>query len=241
MLSPGPDAPAPARTEQERARLARELHDGLGGSLAALVLESERAVRAVGAGPGRAEVARLQIIAREALEDLRRSTHIMRREFDLRAALGARLQHTRHRLGGAEVELVVLGRAKTMPSELQLSIFRAAQELLTNVERHAGARRVRLALAYAGDVVRLGVRDDGVGWPGGSPDRAPTARAPRARSGNGLDNLRARAARFGGRVVLRSPPGGGACVMMSFRIPSEGSHLHRRSCIEGSIAVEPLR
>lgn len=220
MVSGVAPQPRAAWTDRERARLARELHDGLGGSLAALVLEAERAVRAVGDAPGGAEVRRLSALAAEALEDLRRSTRLMRREFDLEAALRSRLEHTARRLraGSPErrAELRVIGRPKRLPSELQLSVFRAAQEILTNVERHAGAARVRVALAYVGDVVRLGVRDDGVGLP---PDL-------RAGAGHGLRNLRSRAAAYGGRLELRATAGRGACVIATFHIPAEGSHVH---------------
>jgi signal transduction histidine kinase len=213
--------------ERERARLARELHDGLGGTLAALALETERAVLAVGDAAAVEAVRRVKILADAALEDLRRATRLMQRAFDLHSAIASRLEHTARRLaegaGGSAppascVDFRVVGRPRRLPSELQLSIFRAAQEMLTNVERHARATRARVALAYAGDAVRLGVRDDGVGLSSAASGEA---------AGHGLRNLRARTARFGGEVELRAPRGGGACVVATFRIPAEGSHVHR--------------
>lgn len=207
-----------AVTERERARLARELHDGLGGTLAVLVAQAELLVRRVGSGPGAEEAAVLEALAREALDDLRRSMHLMRRSFDLQAAIRARLESMKTRrvvaCGGLRVE----GRAPRLPSELLLSVYRVVQELLTNVERHAGARRVEVELRYGFDQVRVEVRDDGRGFD-------PREVGP---SSAGLGNVRARAARFGGWLDLQSWPSraGGTRVSVTFEVPGEGSHVH---------------
>jgi len=203
--------------ERERARLARELHDGLGGSLSALVLQSERVLRRMGDGPGRPEMEVLRAMAEEALQDLRRSMRLMRREFDLHAALRSRVAGV-DGAGGADAgpaaRIAIRGRIRRLPSDMQLSLYRAAQEALTNVERHARARRVDVALTYGGDVVRLSVEDDGVGF------------RPSAPSGLGLSNLAARAAHHEGRLRVRSVPGRGTRIDIVLPIPPEGSHLH---------------
>lgn len=208
------------RTERERARLARELHDGLGGSLAALVLQAERAAQRLAGGPGASEVEQLRATAREALEDLRRSMGLMRRDFDLHGAMRARVDAaTRDPFGSGpgSARFTIRGRVRRLPSEMQLSLYRALQELVTNVERHARASRLNAELSYRGDRVRLVVRDDGRGM---DPGWAGAARA------GGLANLRARVARFDGHVRVASRPSRGTRIATTWRVPTEGSHLH---------------
>jgi len=102
-------------------------------------------------------------------------------------------------------ELQVTGTARPLAADAEESLFRAAQEGLTNVRKHAGAARATVVLAYGDDgIVRLEVRDDGCG----TADLADGA-------GFGLLGVRERAARLGGSVDVVSQPGAGTTVRVA--------------------------
>jgi signal transduction histidine kinase len=103
--------------------------------------------------------------------------------------------------------------------ERKLVIVRTAQEALTNVQKHAAASRVELALVLEGGAYVLTCRDDGRGpAAAGDPPAAPPG------SGFGLGSLRSRAAAFGGRVALESAPGGGALLRLTLPAAQEKPH-----------------
>lgn len=199
---------------EERVRLAREIHDGLGGTLSSLILQTEFILRQTQDPDLRAEVEDLKAQAEESIEELRRSLTMMRRDFDLHQTL---MDHT-ERFGARnkiEAELKVAGRARRLPSEMQLALFRALQECLTNIQKHARASRVGGRLSYDGDLVTLTVTDDGVGF---DPSKRPPGHY-------GLTNLEERARRFRGTVEVQSAPGEGTKVHLTLVIPAEGSHV----------------
>jgi signal transduction histidine kinase len=107
---------------------------------------------------------------------------------------------------GLDATLEVTGPERPLPQEAEESLFRSAQEGLTNVRKHAGATCARVTLAYGGDgTVRLAVRDDGRGL---SPDGDGGSRS------FGLLGLRERAARVGGRVTVGPAPGAGTELLV---------------------------
>jgi two-component system NarL family sensor kinase len=118
--------------------------------------------------------------------------------------LFAALQHlAREMQGGSRLEIAVTqsGTPRELPDEQATALFRIAQEALTNVERHAGARRVAVSLAFDADATRLAVRDDGHGF-----DVARMQADPRR--GIGLRNLRERSAALCGQFDIISGAGG---------------------------------
>jgi signal transduction histidine kinase len=187
---------------QERNRVARDIHDGLGHSLTVVQMQI-KAARAVLAGrPERADevLAKAQDQAEEALREVRRSVGALRERrpaVPLPEALHALAEETS--AAGVPTEVGVTGAARPLRAEAEESLFRAAQEGLTNVRKHANATRAELILDYSQPAqVRLEVRDDGAGAAG---DELP--------SGFGLLGVRERAAHLGGRMMLESIPGRG--------------------------------
>jgi signal transduction histidine kinase len=140
--------------------------------------------------------------ATEALDEVRRSVAALREPRTmppLPDALKALAEETS--AAGVTTHVEVVGTVRELGPEAEEALFRAAQEGLTNVRKHAGAASARLTLEYAADAARVGVRDDGRG-------------AAELAGGFGLVGLRERAARLGGRVEAESAPGAGTTLRM---------------------------
>ncbi|WP_456542555.1 sensor histidine kinase [Blastococcus sp. SYSU D00669] len=193
-----------AGVQEERRRLAREIHDTIAQGLAGIVTQLEAAV-----GGERQE--RALRLARQALGEARRSVLALApRDLDgatLPDALGSVVD-----VWAAEravrADVAVVGDPVTLHPEVEATVLRIAQESLTNVAKHAGASRVGVTLSYDDGEVVLDVRDDGVGF-----DLA----APTTASSFGLRGMQQRAERLAGRLTLESRPGGGTAV--SVRLP----------------------
>jgi signal transduction histidine kinase len=182
-------------TAKERNRLAREIHDSLGHYLTVINVQLEAARALIENRPGAAEAAigalsKAQTLAQEGLADVRRSVAALRAgptdERPLPEAVRALVDEWR--AGGVEAALAVMGQPRRLPPQVELTIYRAAQEGLTNVRKHADASRAEVALDYSQpERVRLAVQDNG--------------RAGRlAAGGFGLLGLRERALLLGGEV-----------------------------------------
>jgi len=194
---------------RERNRLAREIHDTLGHFLTTIHVQLEAARTIHSEDPGRAleAVAKAQGLARDALVEVRRSVGALQAD-TAPAPLADRLRDLAAATDGlgATVALEVLGTARGLASEAEHALFRAAQEGLTNVRKHAQARTAVVVLDYrdAGRVL-VRVTDDGRG----------AADAP---AGHGLGGLRQRIAALGGHVVAEDPAEGG--FRLQVEIPS---------------------
>ncbi|WP_199470637.1 sensor histidine kinase [Agromyces sp. Root1464] len=193
---------------QERNRLARDIHDGVGHHLTVVQMQLE-AARAVirTAEPERldAMLATAQDQSGQALAEVRRSVSALREH---RPALAEALQTLTAEAteAGVPTELEVVGRPRAIRAEVDESLFRAAQEGLTNVRKHAGASSTSVVLDFSDeDHVRLEVRDDGRGLPEAPGD------------GFGLTGLRERMANLGGRVSLG--PAGSAGLALTVEVP----------------------
>ncbi|MFK4730733.1 sensor histidine kinase [Agromyces mediolanus] len=207
---------------EERARLAREIHDTIAQSLTGLVMLAQRAERRLDASApdvpaARDDLALIEEMAREALTEARglvAAVSPVALDTSLADALG-RLAVAFERETGVAVALDA--RAPGLGRELEVVLLRASQEGLANVRKHANARCAALTVETVAGLARLTVRDDGVG-PG--PDDAP---------GFGLAGLRDRVALAGGRVRFGPASGGGAELVVELPVaaddpvPSEGS------------------
>jgi signal transduction histidine kinase len=192
-------------TAQERNRVARDIHDGLGHSLTVVQMQvkAARAVLPTDSAKADAVLAKAQQQAEAALAEVRRSVRALR---ELRStpplpeALHALAEETS--AAGVPTRLAVSGAERPLPDETREALYRAAQEGLTNVRKHVRASRADLVLDYADAAVRLEVRDDGTGTTDG---QSP---------GFGLLGLRERAAHLGGRLHIESAPGRGCTLSM---------------------------
>jgi two-component system sensor histidine kinase UhpB len=197
-----------AAQENERRRLARELHDEIGQTLTGVVLQLEALQRMAPEALEEA-IGDAQETARSGVEDMREIARGLRPqaldEFGLRSALVSLASQVSDHTG-ARVRPQLAEKLPSLAHEQDLAIYRVAQESLTNVARHANARHVDLALVAndRGDV-ELHIRDDGRGI---APDQANG-------DGTGLAGMRERALLIGGRLDIRASEAGGTEVRLT--------------------------
>jgi two-component system sensor histidine kinase UhpB len=196
--------------EAERLRIARALHDEAGQTLTAVALEIERA--AGQAEPGERE--RLEAVAAEVhstLDEIRRITRELRPEalddLGLINALIALCTRT-SRQGDVQVERRLSSGIPPLAPELELVIYRVAQEALTNVLRHAHASHCLVSLTRDGELIELIIEDDGQGLPEQLPGETV-----------GIEGMRERALLARGTLAIVSAPGAG--TRLSLRVPIE--------------------
>ncbi len=218
---------------EERNRLAREIHDGLGGVLSSVVIQSEYLLNMIdgsevrakltGSSEARAaivpairkEIADLHGAAEDSMEELRRSLRMMQEDFDLVAALQDYCSSAAARLR-LDVRFVRTGRERLVGPESALALFRVLQESLTNVAKHCGrGTAVEVTLLFTAGRAQLSVQDHGPGFPAGDPSEL-------ARHGHyGLLNMRERAAKVRGSLQMTSAPGRGTRVELAVHAGEE--------------------
>jgi signal transduction histidine kinase len=181
--------------EEERRRLRRDLHDGLGAQLSALTIQAGTARRAVRRDPDAAErdLDLLQDELRSAIGDVRRLVHGLRPpaldEFGLVAAVRSRMLAFEGHYGIEETRLDVTGDEVPLPAAIEVAVYRIVEEALTNASRHGRARHVAVTLRFS-DVLQLTIEDDGVGLPA------------RYVPGVGVHSMRERAEELGGTFAI---------------------------------------
>ncbi|MGH3712808.1 MAG: sensor histidine kinase [Micromonosporaceae bacterium] len=196
----------------ERQRLARDIHDTVTQGLASVVMLLE-AAQASGSD-GEQHVARALRVARDSLAESRRVVWALRPAPLADGQLPDALRALVDRLAdetGIHGEVTVTGAARALEEDTQTALLRVAQEALSNLRRHARARRVDLTLSYMEDVVALDVQDDGAGINLGDPAEA-TAPAP---GGLGMRSMRERVEELGGAFTLESAPGEGTTIAVT--------------------------
>ena len=196
-----------AAVADERARIARELHDVVAHSVSLMVLQAGAARQALERHPEKARAPLLSVEAtgRAAMSELRRLVAVLRQpgqEEDL--APQPSLRHLdllvgQMREAGLAVALDADGPLDDVPPGVDLSVYRIAQEALTNALKHSGAKHVDLRIRCAGGAVEVAVDDDG---------RGPSASA-NDNGGHGLIGMRERVNLFGGRFEAGRREGGG--------------------------------
>jgi two-component system sensor histidine kinase UhpB len=185
-----------AAQERERIRVARELHDEVGQVLTSVMLELDEP--------------RAREAVRASLEDVRRIARELRPEtlddLGLQSALRSLCISVGAHGGPHVTPTLAVGGLRLSP-EVELVVYRVAQESLTNVARHADATRVDLSLTAVDGGLRLIVRDDGSGLAAGSEE------------GAGITGMRERALLIGGRLTISSAQGGGTEVRLDVPRP----------------------
>lgn len=197
---------------EERNRLAREIHDSLGHYLTIITVQLEAAGKLFATQPERAAeaVATAEHLARESLAEVRRSVAALRASPLDTMALGEAIGEVVEslRVSGIATTFTIEGKIHPLPTQTRMALYRAAQEGLTNVRKHASASAAQVTLTYEPERVMLTISDNGIG------------RRGEATEGFGLLGLRERVALLGGSLEA------GDCPERGFRlqvvVPTEG-------------------
>ncbi|GAA3130612.1 hypothetical protein GCM10010466_21570 [Planomonospora alba] len=185
--------------ERERARIARDMHDILAHAVSLMVVQAEAGPVVVRSDPARAEAVFDAIAAagRDAMVQLRRTLDALKEEAGPRAprptlgdlaALPGQVTGT-----GLDVAVSVSGEPRPLLPDVEVAVYRVAQEALTNVIKHAGATRAEIRLVWQDDTLMISITDDGRGSGASLPA-----------GGNGLIGIRERAAALGGTATAGS-------------------------------------
>ncbi|MDP9479007.1 MAG: sensor histidine kinase [Actinomycetota bacterium] len=224
-----------ATREEERRRLRRDLHDGLGPTLASLALRLDAARKLVRSKPEEAEqlLARMKDQTQDTVGDVRRLVYGLRPPAldDLGLVAAIHQQAEAHGFvvdglseatdrgasgdeGPVAFSLEAPEDLSSLPAAVEVAAYRIAQEALTNAARHARAEtcRVRLSVDRAEGVLELEVTDDGVGMPAGR------------RAGVGMSSMRERAEELGGTCEVELVPTGGTRVLARLPLPAAKEH-----------------
>ncbi|GGN86965.1 two-component sensor histidine kinase [Streptomyces albiflavescens] len=210
-------------TAQERARIARDMHDILAHAVSLMVVQAEAGPVVVRSDPERAEAAfdAIATSGRDAMRQLRRILGVLKEEqvngtsarlpqpgiAALAALVGQVAEST-----GLRVDLSTTGVPRPLPADTEVAAYRVVQEALTNTVKHAYASTARVELDWTEDALTLTVTDDGRGPGTGGPTTPP--------GGHGLIGIRERAAACGGSADSGRGPDGGFRVAV--RLPATG-------------------
>jgi signal transduction histidine kinase len=192
---------------EERNRIARDIHDGLGASLSGVIIQAEYVLTLTRKEPElQAELKEIKTGAEEAIDEVRRAVSMWRDDFVLVPQLENMCTTftSRHKI---PVELKVSGAPQDLAEGQELGIFRILQECLTNIAKHAGATRVDVAVSFRADLIQLSIVDDGAGF---DPSKTP-------KNHYGLINMKERARKAMGEVTIDSSPGAGTRVELNVK------------------------
>jgi signal transduction histidine kinase len=202
--------------EEERLRLARELHDDTIQSVIALKQRVGLSLKSVRDHTARELLMELEALAEQTIENLRRLTRALRpiylEDLGLATALEMLARET-SQSDPLEVEFNRSGTERRLPPEVELALYRIAQEALNNIVHHAQANRAGINITF-GKEIELEVMDDGIGF---DVPKSPTAFAPGGHFG--LLGMRERADLIGARLNVQSEAGGGTRLSLRLAIP----------------------
>jgi signal transduction histidine kinase len=198
-------ARAAAAIGEERARIARELHDVVAHAISVMLLQARGGRRVLEAEPAdaREAFATIERTGHQALEEMRRLLGMLRATDEQLALAPQPTLKELDRLveqvqaAGLPVQVAIEGEPRELPPGVDLSAYRIVQEALTNALKHAGPARARVLLRYDADELELEIADDGAGSGDGSG------------SGHGLIGMRERVSVYGGELQAGRRPEGG--------------------------------
>jgi len=201
--------------EEERLRLARELHDDTIQSVIALKQRVQLAQKSVKDQASRRTLHELETLSEQTIAGLRRMTRALRPIYLEDLGLVTALEMLAREIGQnnvLDIEFRRTGEERRLSPEVEVALYRIAQEALSNVVRHAQAMNARLQLDFGDNEISLEVSDDGIGF---QMPKSPTDFAPNGHFG--LLGIRERADLIGGRLEVQSTPGKG--TRLSVRLP----------------------
>jgi two-component system sensor histidine kinase UhpB len=197
--------------EEERKSLARDLHDEVGQCLTAITADAAAILDARSVKVARESATAIAEVARSMMSIVHRMLQRLRSDvldkLGLKAALHEALDAWRHRNPGANTVIQISGEIDNLGEHIAITVFRIVQECLTNISRHAAARRVTLKVNREGRTLNVLVEDDGRGF-------NPQASV----EGFGLAGMRERVEELGGVFHLDSAPGEGSRVMVYLQL-----------------------
>ncbi|HUG30314.1 MAG TPA: GAF domain-containing sensor histidine kinase [Candidatus Limnocylindria bacterium] len=207
-----------AAREEERRRIRRDLHDGLGPTLAAIGMRAEVAADLAAHDPAASArvLGELREDVHDALADIRRLVDALRPPALDELGLVGSLRAQAERLGGPRLDIAGIGELPVLPAAVEVAAYRIVSEAMTNAARHSGASTctVRISAPPVGSedvpALELEIVDDGRGLP-----------ATGIRPGIGLGSMRERAAEVGGTCRIEAMPAGGTRVIA--RLPLDGA------------------
>jgi signal transduction histidine kinase len=199
---------------EERARIAREIHDGVGHSLTSVILQLELCQRLLRRDPDAAEalVVEQKGLLRHAMDEARELVfHLRPLELEASGFAACVRRHVQQlsRRAGLSVELSLPEAALPLSPAAELALARVIQEALTNAARHAAARKITVDVRTDRQQVVCLIEDDGQGF---DPTAAP---ATNARGGFGLKGMRERTATLNGHLEIDSAPGRGTRIRVA--------------------------
>jgi signal transduction histidine kinase len=214
--------------EEDRKRIARELHDEIGQTLSGLAAGLRGVQQSLNGDVNRVgrQLQQLEQMTTRAIDELSYLVADLRPslldDMGLSAALGWYVEQVNRR-GPTRVELVIEGPAARLPPDVETTFFRITQEALTNVIRHAQAKRAEVTLVCEGKLARLRISDDGKGFDPAS------VMADELRSGWGLAGVQERVQLVGGACHIESAPGHGTTVtveipLFAWKEKDNGAH-----------------
>ncbi len=209
-------------TFEERERMSRDLHDGLGQMLGYINVQAQAITSLLEGGqtaPAHNSLQELAYMAREAQSDLRRYILGLRTDEtahpEFLAALSARFRQFQSRYGIApHLSLPADVPDPLFTPAMEEQVLRILQESLTNIGKHAGASHVAVTFNLIGDQVQVIISDDGVGFDMGACNDISTGRDSQTGNHFGLQMMRERAEQAGGRLEIRSTPGAGTQIIV---------------------------
>jgi two-component system, NarL family, sensor histidine kinase UhpB len=204
--------------EEERKRIARELHDDTAQVLTAQLLRL-KTLEAIGQPLDHEQLQQLIEMTAEALEDVRHMAHELRPpsidDLGLQASLESLAAQYRERFG-LPVRFTSYGVKRRLPDGIEIAIYRIVQESLTNVAKHSSATSAQVTIGVEPNEVWARIQDEGCGF---EPKSIPI----RQGSGLGLFGMQERASLFGGRLMIDSRPGHGTTVYVRIPLPVIGT------------------
>lgn len=199
-----------AAQEEERLRLARELHDDTIQAVIALKQRVQIAQTSVNDHASLRILTELETLAERTVADLRRMTRALRPIYLEDLGLCVALEMLARETGennSLHVNFQKSGEEHRLPPDVELAVYRIAQEALSNVVRHANANQATLGIHFGKDEFKLEVRDDGIGF---QMPKSPTDFAPAGHFG--LLGIHERVDLIGGRLEIQSEAGQGTCL-----------------------------
>jgi signal transduction histidine kinase len=225
---------AQRRIDEERLRIARELHDVVAHTMATITVQAAAASQLLTASPERAaeSLAAIRAASKDGLRELRAILGVLRNADEpadptapVPGLSGLDALAARVRQAGLPVTVMVDGQPRPLPAVTDVSAFRIIQEALTNTVRHAGPATATIAVRYGADDLRIEVRDDGKGGPVIAGDGGESGNGAMPGSGHGLRGMRERAAAAGATIEIGPVESGGFRVAARFPCPASGEGL----------------